>query len=75
MCEGIMLDVNVAAVLLLKQLALPASAAVVWPWREEGEVVLHAVIDPGYRGVLPDVPSRFCGFRVSLEARTPNVGL
>jgi hypothetical protein len=68
-------DPDTAAEMLLKALALPRSQVSVWPWRENGDVVLCVMVDPSYRGVLTGIPSQFLGYKVSIEARTTNVAL
>lgn len=64
-----------AAEKLLESITLPRAVVSIWPWRTGAHVVLRVMIDPLYRGALPKIPRRFHGYRVSVEARTPNLAL
>jgi len=70
-----MLKPQTAAERLLETIGLPRAVVSIWAWRVKSHFELRVMIDPIYRGALPEIPRRFHGYRVSVEARTPNIGL
>lgn len=62
---------QVAANKLLDRLHLPARAATIWPWHDDGDVILIVKIAPEYRSALKKVPKRYYGYQVQVETRTP----